>query len=30
MEVNMTTYAVKRIYSKRKAIIEPVLGWIKE
>lgn len=30
MEVTMTPYAVKRIYSMRKAIIEPVFGWIKE
>jgi len=26
----MTPYAVKNIYSRRKAIIEPVFGWIKE
>lgn len=30
MEVTMTPYAIKRIYSRRKAIIEPVFGWIKE
>ena len=30
MEVKMTPYASKRIYSKRKVIIEPVFGWIKQ
>ena len=30
MEVKMTPYASKRTYSLRKAIVEPVFGWIKE
>ena len=30
MEVKMTPYASKRTYSRRKAIVEPVFGWIKE
>jgi len=30
MEVKMTPYASKRTYSKRKVIVEPAFGWIKE
>lgn len=30
MEVKMTPYASKRTYAKRKIIVEPVFGWIKE
>jgi len=30
MEVKMTPYASKRTYSRRKVIVEPVLGWIKK
>jgi len=30
MEVKMTPYASKRTFSRRKAIVEPVFGWIKE
>ena len=30
MGVKMTPYAVKRTYSRRKVIVEPVFGWIKE
>jgi transposase len=30
MEIKMTPYASKRTYAKRKVIVEPVFGWIKQ